>query len=1301
MVKGNGFAPRRVAWLIPQAPRRQNDWSMFMLRTVQLTVKLFLCGQTSFTFFQEKGNKVKVKNKFSFFFLAALSIFSSQFSFLHAQCALICHNDITVALDNVGEANVFPPMLLQSSVGCSNNFEVTIIDTSGNSVGTLLDASLLGMPMTATLLHPASGNSCEVDIDLIDAMAPVLDCQDTLFIWCNELLENLDTPTVSDNATLVDSIDLTNVDNLIELSCFDTVANEIVTAYIERMWYAEDESGNVDSCLQYIFLKRATLSQIVFPDHRDGVEMPALECGDEDPSDLSIAGEPTVEGLPLDIAGSCELIVSHSDQEVPICGGARKVIRTWTVFDLCTEGFLVYAQIIRLEDTTPPTVACPDNVSFNTFSSSCTAQVYLPQGSVEDGCSGAILTPSWNYGVGYGPFDNVVAGTHTVTYTGQDGCSNTSSCQITVTVNDAKKPTALCELQVQVSLEEDGTALVFAETFDNGSHDNCGIAEFQVQLNGSDNYDTFVSFDCDDLSTVPQVTLKVVDVNGLESSCSGTVTVMDQIPPEILCPAPININCGSNYNNTGVTGLPYATDNCSVASTTHIDLVDLNNCGNGTVERTWKATDQSGNISTCLQLITITDNTDITVTFPDNHDLYECQPELSPALMGEPVVTGQDCEQLQITHTDYYFYTAEPACFQLIRNWAVVDWCSYAPNDPQAGGFWEHTQVIEVRDSVAPVLTCPGMMIVGIDDNGCETFVDVPLPDVDDCSTQLTFLNDSEHAQTNQGAASGVFPKGNYFVTYTVSDGCGNTSTCSVQVMIVDSEAPNPVCNNGVSVTIQQTGYITLTPTMINNGSFDNCSPVSSLILQVSPNTFTCQDLGTKVVTLTVTDQSGNSAFCQTNVVVQDNLDVCGDGNIGIIAGKLETENGEALGQKLVGLTGGINMAVTTDVDGTFDFPSLPLNQDYTLTPVYDTNPLNGVTTFDMVIIRRHILGVLALNSPYKIIAADANDSGAVTTFDLVVLQKLILNVTDELPNGNKSWRFVDAKYVFPNPANPFFENFPEAITIDPLASNVWEQDFVGIKVGDVNDSADPSDYDGQGNEDRNFDKTLIFNTKDIKLVAGQVYAIPFVAASSQLLAGFQFTLDFDENTLDFQGHKAGVLPYLKDNNFGAVFANEGLLAMNWENVAGYQTSEGEVLFTLEFFVKNNARLSNVLALNSRLTPAEAYLGHFDGMTELDIASVSLEYENDPISELQLFQNTPNPFLRTTDLHFFLPEATTVSMRIFDVYGKLIITYTHNYSQGQHTLPIDLGGTAATGVLICELDAEGYRKQTIRMMIYE
>ena len=84
-----------------------------------------------------------------------------------------------------------------------------------------------------------------------------------------------------------------------------------------------------------------------------------------------------------------------------------------------------------------------------------------------------------------------------------------------------------------------------------------------------------------------------------------------------------------------------------------------------------------------------------------------------------------------------------------------------------------------------------------------------------------------------------------------------------------------------------------------------------------------------------------------------------------------------------------------------------------------DDNPLNGVSTYDLVLISKHILGLAPLNSPYKMIAADANKNNSITTTDIVEFRKLILGIYNELPN-NTSWRFVDAEYAFPNPANPF-----------------------------------------------------------------------------------------------------------------------------------------------------------------------------------------------------------------------------------------------------------------------------------------
>ncbi|MBK6622275.1 MAG: HYR domain-containing protein [Saprospirales bacterium] len=145
-----------------------------------------------------------------------------------------------------------------------------------------------------------------------------------------------------------------------------------------------------------------------------------------------------------------------------------------------------------------------------------------------------------------------------------------------------------------------------------------------------------------------------------------------------------------------------------------------------------------------------------------------------------------------------------------------------------------------------------------------------------------------------------------------------------------------------------------------------------------------------------------------------------------------------------------------TDIDGAYLFDDFAAGGDYTLTPKLDEDVDNGVTTFDMALITRHILGIELLDSPYKIIAADANRSGNVSTLDLVAIRRVILHIDEQFPN-NTSWRFVDKDFVFPDPANPFMTVFPEFIIYTDLQMADLEADFVALKVGDVNNSAAPN----------------------------------------------------------------------------------------------------------------------------------------------------------------------------------------------------------------------------------------------------
>ncbi len=65
-------------------------------------------------------------------------------------------------------------------------------------------------------------------------------------------------------------------------------------------------------------------------------------------------------------------------------------------------------------------------------------------------------------------------------------------------------------------------------------------------------------------------------------------------------------------------------------------------------------------------------------------------------------------------------------------------------------------------------------------------------------------------------------------------------------------------------------------------------------------------------------------------------------------------------------------------------------NKPYTIIPKKNDNPLNGLTTYDLVLISKHILGIEALKCYWQRLAADVNCSGSISTFDIVVARTVI-----------------------------------------------------------------------------------------------------------------------------------------------------------------------------------------------------------------------------------------------------------------------------------------------------------------------
>ena len=386
---------------------------------------------------------------------------------------------------------------------------------------------------------------------------------------------------------------------------------------------------------------------------------------------------------------------------------------------------------------------------------------------------------------------------------------------------------------------------------------------------------------------------------------------------------------------------------------------------------------------------------------------------------------------------------------------------------------------------------------------------------------------------------------------------------------------------------------------------------------------------------------------------------------IGNIQSALEVEGVE------MSLSGGMHQTMLTGTNGSYAFGSLEPGHDYSLTPYKEEYPLNGVTTFDLVLIKKHILGLELLDSPYKLIAADVNRSNNITTYDLVALRKLILGIDRELSN-NTSWRFVEAAYAFPNPSDPWEEVFPELINLNDFEGSASGVDFIGVKIGDVNGSAIPNNL--LEVEERHPQERLYFEVKEQSLVKGEEYEIAFRVEDWVDLEGYQYSLGYDKGALEVLGIESGIA---KQNNFG-MFAKEGIITTSWERDFGQSIpSQGTKAFSIVVQAKRDALLSDLLWMSSAYTKAEAY-GQRGKLYD-----VALRFEGQwgVKNELKLYQNRPNPFSEKTIIAFELPQNSVVTLSLQDIRGRLIKEIRGQYNKGYNEILLDAKDLPATQVI--------------------
>lgn len=170
---------------------------------------------------------------------------------------------------------------------------------------------------------------------------------------------------------------------------------------------------------------------------------------------------------------------------------------------------------------------------------------------------------------------------------------------------------------------------------------------------------------------------------------------------------------------------------------------------------------------------------------------------------------------------------------------------------------------------------------------------------------------------------------------------------------------------------------------------------------------------------------------------------------------RLTTQSGVA--GVVVTLSGTESQTMTTDIDGLYSF-TVAGTGSYNISCAKNSvaNALNGVAASDANRVNQHVLGILPLVDPYKLIAADVNGSNSVSSADASQINQAVIgNPISKAAFALKTWVMVPQAYSFPNSLSPW--GYSTVIALNDVSTAQTNQNFIGIKLGDVNANANPA----------------------------------------------------------------------------------------------------------------------------------------------------------------------------------------------------------------------------------------------------
>ncbi len=733
----------------------------------------------------------------------------------------------------------------------------------------------LGNNTVTWTVTDASGNSttCSQIVTVIDNELPTITCPANVTVnndadVCYATGVALDTPVTSDNCSVAS---VTN-DAPTQFPVGDTVVT----------WTVTDGSGNTSTCTQTV-----TVNSTILP----------LVTIDASPNGPICAGASiTFTATPTNTSGgtvnydfkvdgtSVQSSSSNQFTTTTLVDGNSVTCDITITGSTCLAATTASSNSVVI-NVNPPIIitSTPTDVIVSNDSGVCQATVTYPAAT-----AAGIPTPTITYSQDSGTIFPV--GTTAVTVTATNTCGSVTS-SFTVTVNDTEAPIITTPSDISV----------------NNDINTCGAVVNYTTPTAIDNCGTNNSNYLYDPTKMVLYNNNLYYLDGSGGTCS---TGFELAPQSVLSNistlfvgknyfSTISENCCIAHSNQDIEGqnwgMPY---NCNspgpFVAGPELGAIGCTNAHNsypgqltlcqssqpyiptsvivtqiaglpsgsifpvGTTTNTFSATDASGNIATSSFTVTVTDNELPTIACPTNvtvnNDSGVCF--ATGVVLGTPI-TNDNCSVASITND-------APTQFALGNNtvtWTVTD---------ASGNSTTCSQIVTVIDNELPTITCPANVTVNNDADVCyATGVALDTPVTSDNCSVASVTND----------APTQFPVGDTVVTWTVTDGSGNTSTCTQTVTVnstilplvtIDASPNGPICA-GASITF------TATPTNTGGGTVNYDFKIDGTSVQsgssnqftsttlVDGNSVTCDITITGSTCLAATTASSNSVVINVN----------------------------------------------------------------------------------------------------------------------------------------------------------------------------------------------------------------------------------------------------------------------------------------------------------------------------------------------------------------------------------------------------------------------------------------------------